>query len=75
MDLKATGRLSDAEAKFREAIEADQSNEKAHWGLAWTLALQGKKTEAIAEFQTVLGMTKNPTYKDQATKAIKRLGG
>jgi Tfp pilus assembly protein PilF len=69
------GHLAEAEAKFREAIAADASCEPAHYGLAWVLALERKTAEASAEFQTVLGMTKNPTHKQEATKALKRLGG
>jgi len=75
MNLKALGRLDDAAAKFREAIEADANNEPAHYGLAWVLALQRKRSEAAAEFRKVLELTQNPTHKKEATNALQRLGG
>jgi Tfp pilus assembly protein PilF len=75
MNAKGMGQLDQAEAAFKKAVAADPNNEKAHYDLAWVLALEGKKGDAKTEFQTVLSLTKDPTHKDEATRAIKRLGG
>ena len=75
LNLKRIGQLDDAVAKFREALAADPKSEPAHYGLAWTLALQGKKAEAAAEFQTVVQTSTNPTHKNEASQALKRSGG
>lgn len=75
INLKRVGQLEDAAAKFREALKADPESEAAHYGLAWTLALQGKRAEAAAEFQKVVQITTNPTHKHEAQNALKRLGG
>jgi Tfp pilus assembly protein PilF len=74
MNAKATGQLDQAAGSFRKAVAADPKNEAAHYDLAWTLALQGKKPEAVTEFQTVLTLSPNPTHQKEAKAALKRLG-
>ena len=75
MNLKRMGQSDEAVAKFREALTADPKHEAALYGLAWTLAGQGKKAEAAGYFQQVVQVTTNPTHKDEAKKALQRLGG
>jgi len=75
MAAKGAGNMDEAAAKFNEALQIDPSNEDAHWGLAWVLAMQGKKTEAVAEFQKVVPTTTNAQRKNLGEAAIKRLGG
>jgi tetratricopeptide (TPR) repeat protein len=74
MDFKGKSQLDQAETSFQKAVTADPNNVKAHYDLAWTLALEGKKPEAITEFKAVLGLTPDPTQKKEATAALKRLG-
>lgn len=45
------GQTSEAEAKFRQAVEFDPESHTAHHNLAVTLAKQGKLDEAIQHFQ------------------------
>lgn len=75
MVAKGAGKMDEAAAKFREALQTDPNNEDAHWGLAWVLAMQGKKQEAIAEFQQVVGSTGDARRKQMGQDALKRLGG
>ena len=82
LNLKHSGDYDAAAEKARAAIQADDSNELAHWTLAWILAEQGttandsaKIEEAKKEFQRVLELTKDAKRKSEAQKALKRLGG
>jgi len=70
---KNAGRLEDAEMKLRAAVLEEESNEDAHWALAWTLALAKKKSEAIAEFKKVLELTADAERTSEAKAAIRRL--
>ena len=46
---------------------------EAHRVLAWTLARQGRKAEAAAEFRKVLELTQDEQIRKEATDALKRL--
>ena len=74
MDSKQAGDLEGARSAFEDALAADPANEDAQWGLAWTLAQQGNKAEAIAGLQKVAAATQDAKRKSEAQKAIKRLG-
>jgi len=73
MAAKRAGRLDEAASTFRQAIQHDPDNVDAHWGLAWVLADQGKKPEAVAEFGQVAEMATDQTMRDEAKAAIQRL--
>ena len=70
---KNAGRLEDAEMKLRAAVLEEEGNEDAHWALAWTLAAAEKKSEAIAEFEKVLELTRDAKRTSDAKAAIQRL--
>lgn len=70
---KNAGRLEDAEMKLRAAVLEEESNEDAHWALAWTLAAAENKSEAIAEFEKILELTADAKRTSEAKAAIRRL--
>ncbi|MGD9520194.1 MAG: type IV pilus biogenesis/stability protein PilW [Armatimonadota bacterium] len=86
MDLKAKGDLAGAEAKFRSALAADPNLSLAHWGLAWILLDQGKKSGDKAKIEE--GIKEMKAFKaavaaeqavakerlKQADEALRRLG-
>jgi putative thioredoxin len=57
LEEEAEGDLEDAEAKFREALETDQSNRTARLGLGRILATQGAASEAR---QTLMPLLPDP---------------
>ena len=73
MAAKKAGNLEEAAAKFMEAVKAAPDNAEAHWGLAWVLSAQDKKTAAIQEFQAVTRLTTNAEMRKGAEEAIARL--
>ncbi len=73
MAEKRAGRFERAVLKFEAALLEDLDNEDAHWGLAWTLADQGKKSQAVAEFEKLLDLTQDPDRVSEAEAAIGRL--
>ncbi len=56
MKAKGAGKMEEAAAKFNEALQIDPNSEDANWGLAWVLAMQGKKAEAIKYYERVLAL-------------------
>lgn len=74
MKAKGAGKMEEAAAKFREALQIDPNNEDANWGLAWVLAMQGKKQEAATYMQKVVSTTTNAKRKSLGQAALKRLG-
>ena len=74
MKAKGAGKMEEAAAKIREALQIDPSSEDANWGLAWVLAEQGKKSEAVPYMQKVVSSTTNAKRKSQGQAALKRLG-
>jgi Tfp pilus assembly protein PilF len=74
MTAKNSGQMEDAAAKFREALQIDPSNEDANWGLAWVLAMQGKKSDAATYMKKVVASTSNAQRKALGQAALKRLG-
>lgn len=62
-----------AAAKFKQALALEPNNADAHWGLAWVLADQNKKPQAIQHFQKVIQLSPDATRRSQAQEAITRL--
>jgi len=72
--LKRAGQLEAAAVAFREAISVDPARAEAHRGLAWVLATQGRKADAIVEFRRVLDLVGTGPMAEEAAAALKRLG-
>ncbi len=72
--LKRQGKYDEAAALYKAVLDKDANNVSAHWGLAWILAEQGKKQEAIEHFRKVVKLSKKRAWVREAKAALKRLG-
>lgn len=72
--LKRAGNLAGAAALYQEAIGLDPRSVQGHWGLAWVLATQDRREEAIGEFGQVLQWSQDDVLTAEAEAALKRLG-
>lgn len=70
---KKAGQLEKAVGKLKAALAREPDNADAHWGLAWVLADQQKKQEAITHFKQVVELADDPQRKSDAQAAIERL--
>jgi Tfp pilus assembly protein PilF len=52
--LAWSGRRAQAEARYRQALEADPSDREARIRLARVLSWQGRNQEAIEQYRTAL---------------------
>jgi tetratricopeptide (TPR) repeat protein len=64
------GAQEEAERDFRAALSSDESDSDAHFGLGYIYKAEGRKTEALSQYQA--GLVKNPTN-PQALAAVQEL--
>ncbi len=70
----AQGDQDGAERHFRMALSQAPESVDAHYGLGLTLKAQGRKEEAIQEFQEVLRLLEGGIFDDRArTEMLQRL--
>jgi Tfp pilus assembly protein PilF len=71
--LKQAGRLAEAHAALRAALEADPNHVDAHWARAWVLIELGDRDGAKSEFRKVLELAPTGDKAADAQAALERL--
>ena len=67
------GQYDLAIADLSKAIELDPSLAEAYGNRAWAYKKQGKKAEAIADFEKFITLTDNPQWIEMARQQIEEL--
>ena len=72
---RQTGDLDTALNNYSKALDLDESNADAHWGLAITLVDQGHPLGAISHLERVLELTPGSTLAELAQAKIDEIQG